>query len=88
MTFEWFCNMADENNEGKTLYDAAEADNLKLVQSLLDGGVSPDSYKTKHGTTALIRASEKGLDKVVALLLVNGADPSHVNGFKESMKLV
>ena len=59
---------------GASLYKAAEAGDIDKVQSLLDAGTVPDSYREpEEGWTALISSAHEGHGKVVTLLLDAGA---------------
>lgn len=54
---------------------APEAETTKVVQRLLDAGVSVDD-RDNRGRTALMIAAEGGRAGIVDLLLAHGADPS------------
>jgi ankyrin repeat protein len=52
---------------------------LELVKEILTGGKIDVNEKDKYGTTALIRAREKGRNEVVKYLLANGANATKKN---------
>lgn len=73
-------NIADSSAEDQLFYAATTGD-VKQVQLLLDKDVKVDVTDPIDNSTALIMAAEKGHEKVVMLLLDNGADINAANNF-------
>ena len=65
------------------LIEAAEAGQLEEVEQALSRGI-PVNSQTKHGTTALMKACEKGHLDIIRKLLAAGADAAVTNHFGET----
>lgn len=74
----------EEGALGELLWKAIDGKDHAMAAHLLSTGVKPDTHKTEHGTTALLRAAEKGDVPGIVMLLKHGADPAHKNRFKET----
>lgn len=72
---------ASERAPAELLLAAVTEDRADIVRVLLRNGVDPDAIwpETGSGTTALIRAAERGSLAAMEILLDQGADPDRAN---------
>jgi ankyrin repeat protein len=72
---------ASDRAPAELLLAAVTEDRADIVQVLLRNGFDPDAIwpETGSGTTALIRAAERGSLAAMAMLLRQGADPDQAN---------
>lgn len=71
---------ATETDGGEKLLQAAQAGDLKTIESLLETGVDVNS-KSEYGATALAYACDKGHVEVVKFLISKGADVEATDRF-------
>ncbi|MCP4457226.1 MAG: ankyrin repeat domain-containing protein [Cytophagales bacterium] len=64
-----------DSNGDNCLHIAAQLGDIETVQMLLKGGIDVNS-KGDMGYTALRYAKTKGFEKLMELLILNGADPA------------
>ncbi|QIB74487.1 ankyrin repeat domain-containing protein [Halogeometricum borinquense] len=63
------------DNGGTLLHKAASVGNDRMVEELLNHGITPD-IQNQGGKTALHLAVDEGLRDVIETLVVGGADPN------------
>mgnify|MGYP002354280671 CR=1 FL=1 len=75
----------DKNNQdGKKIVDAIEANDFRTVEKLLSQGV--DSNVKHNGFTALYHAIDGGNSDIIRLLLAHHADPFITPSYEEGVK--
>lgn len=70
---------AKQDKKQKILFAAIEADNLKLVNMLLDGGADVNATNGRRGLSPLGVAIMHSTPEIVQLLLERGANPHQLN---------
>jgi len=84
-----YVDMLNESSSHRKLDDLlirfVKEDDLKACEALIEAGANPnsiteDEYFLPAGTTAMHEAIAEGNEKVLSLMLQNGADPNALDG--------